>query len=59
MFKGCITALVTPFKSGKIDYKALEKLISLQIKEGINGIVLCGSTGEAATISKDERKEQP
>ncbi len=57
MFKGCITALVTPFKSGKIDYKALEKLISLQIKEGINGIVLCGSTGEAATISKDERKE--
>ena len=57
MFKGCITALVTPFKSGKVDYKALEKLISLQIKEGINGIVLCGSTGEAATISKDERKE--
>jgi len=57
MFKGCITALVTPFKNGKLDLKALEKLISWQIKEGINGIVLCGSTGESATVSQEERKE--
>lgn len=57
MFTGCITALVTPFKKGKIDFKALEKLLNHQIKGGIDGIVLCGTTGESPTLSKDERKE--
>ena len=57
MFSGAITALVTPFKNGKIDYDAAEKLIEFQIKEGINGLVPCGSTGESATMSHDEHKE--
>ena len=57
MFKGCITALVTPFRKGKIDFKALEKLITWQIEQGINGLVLCGSTGEASTLTVDEKEE--
>jgi 4-hydroxy-tetrahydrodipicolinate synthase len=57
MFKGCITALVTPFKNGKIDYKALEKLFAYQINGGVDGIVLCGSTGEAATLTVDEKED--
>ncbi|HSW47940.1 MAG TPA: 4-hydroxy-tetrahydrodipicolinate synthase, partial [Candidatus Saccharimonadales bacterium] len=47
---GAITALVTPFKqSGEIDVASLEKLVDWQIESGINGLVPCGSTGEAAT----------
>ncbi len=57
MFSGAITAIVTPFKNGKIDYDAYEKIIEFQIEQGINGIVPCGSTGESATMSHDEHKE--
>jgi 4-hydroxy-tetrahydrodipicolinate synthase len=57
MFKGAITALVTPFRGGEIDEKALEKLIEFQIEQGINGIVPCGTTGEAPTLSYDEHKK--
>lgn len=54
-FAGAITALVTPFlKSGVIDIKALENLVEFQITQGINGLVPCGSTGEAATMSVEE-----
>lgn len=57
MFKGAITAIVTPFMNGEIDWKAYEKLISFQIKGGINGIVPCGTTGESATLSYDEHNK--
>ncbi len=57
MFSGAITAIVTPFKNGKIDYDAYEKIIEFQINEGIDGIVPCGSTGESATMSHDEHEE--
>lgn len=54
-FSGAITALVTPFtKKGKVDVQALESLVDFQITEGIDGIVACGSTGEAATLSPEE-----
>lgn len=56
MFKGSIVALVTPFKNGKIDEKALEELIEFQIKNGTDGILPCGCTGEAATLSMEEQK---
>lgn len=56
MLKGIITALVTPFADGKVDEAAFEKLTDWQIKEGINGIIATGSTGEAATLSPDEQK---
>jgi len=47
MFKGSIVAIVTPFKDGRIDEKSLKDLIEFQIKNGTNGIVPCGTTGES------------
>jgi len=58
MFKGSYVALITPFDDkGEIDEKGLEKLINFQINNGTNGIVPCGTTGESATLSHDERKK--
>ncbi|MEW6087802.1 MAG: 4-hydroxy-tetrahydrodipicolinate synthase [bacterium] len=56
MFKGAMTAIVTPFKEGKVDEKALQKLIEFQIKGGIKGIIPCGTTGESATLAFEEHK---
>lgn len=55
LFKGCATALITPFKDGKIDYVAMGKIIENQIKEGIDALVVCGTTGEASTLSDKEK----
>ena len=57
MFKGSFVAIVTPFKNGKVDYDTFKKLIEFQIKEGTNGIVPCGTTGESATLSHQEHEE--
>ncbi|MEK6759385.1 MAG: 4-hydroxy-tetrahydrodipicolinate synthase [Deltaproteobacteria bacterium] len=54
MFTGSITALVTPFKDGKVDEAALRRLIDFQIENGINGVVPCGTTGESATLNYEE-----
>ena len=54
MFPGCLTALVTPFRDGAIDTKALAALVEEQIAAGVNGLVPCGSTGESATMSHEE-----
>jgi 4-hydroxy-tetrahydrodipicolinate synthase len=54
MFRGAITALVTPFKDGKVDEKALRELIEFQIEAGIDGLVPCGTTGESPTLTHDE-----
>jgi 4-hydroxy-tetrahydrodipicolinate synthase len=48
------TALITPFKNNKIDEKALENIIEIQIKNGIDGIVPCGTTGESPTLNHEE-----
>jgi len=55
--QGCLTALVTPFRGGQIDHAALAELVERQIAAGINGLVPCGSTGEAATLTHDEHVE--
>ena len=56
-WKGCGTALVTPFdEKGRIDFGALESLVNGQIVAGIDFLVPCGTTGESATLSRDERK---
>jgi 4-hydroxy-tetrahydrodipicolinate synthase len=56
-WKGCGTALVTPFdEKGRIDFRALAKLVDWQIEQGIDFLVPCGTTGESATLSGDERK---
>lgn len=56
MFKGSYVALVTPFKNGVVDEKAFKKLIQFQLDNGTDGIVPCGCTGEAATLSHEEQK---
>ncbi|MCX7648344.1 MAG: dihydrodipicolinate synthase family protein, partial [Elusimicrobiales bacterium] len=56
-FKGCYTAIVTPFKNGKIDFKSLEKLLDYQIKSKVSGVVPCGSTGEGSVLKEDEYLE--
>jgi 4-hydroxy-tetrahydrodipicolinate synthase len=53
---GVHTALVTPFRDGALDETALGKLIEFQLNEGIDGLVPCGSTGEAATLSYEEHE---
>lgn len=54
MFKGSITALITPFKDGEIDWPAFENFVEWQIDQGSHGVVPCGTTGESPTLSHDE-----
>ena len=56
MFKGSITALVTPFRDGAIDWQAFEAFVDWQITEGSHGLVPVGTTGESPTLSHDEHK---
>ena len=56
MFKGALTALVTPFKDNSIDEEALSKHIENQIEGNINGLVPCGTTGESATLTHEEHR---
>jgi 4-hydroxy-tetrahydrodipicolinate synthase len=54
--KGVYTAIVTPFdRNGNIDFTALESILKMQIDAGVSGIVVCGTTGEAATLSIEEK----
>ncbi len=57
MFTGAATALVTPFKDGKVDFPALGRLIDWQILQGIDALVICGTTGEASTLNDEEHIE--
>lgn len=58
VFKGCSTALVTPFtEDNNIDFNALDALIDYQLGKGVNSIVALGTTAEAATLTDDEKKE--
>ena len=57
VFTGAATAIITPFKNDKIDYEKFKELIDWQIAEGIDAIVVCGTTGEASTLSDDEHKD--
>ena len=54
MIFGSLTALVTPFKNGQVDAIAYQEFINWQIRSGTNGLVPCGTTGEASTLSKEE-----
>ncbi len=57
LFKGAATALITPFKDGKIDYVSMGRLVEWQISQGIDALVVCGTTGEASTLSNKEKTE--
>lgn len=55
MVKGTSTALITPFTNDKIDFDALEKLLEFQLNGGVNSLVVLGTTGEPATMSREEK----
>lgn len=57
VFEGMATALITPITENGIDFEAFGKLIDWQIAEGIDGIVVCGTTGEGSTLTDAEHKE--
>ena len=56
MFQGAIVATITPFRNGKLDESALKKLVEFQIRNGTDGIVPCGTTGESATLAYEEHE---
>lgn len=58
IFKGVATALVTPMtETGAVDYDAFRRLIDWQIEQGINGLVICGTTGEGSTLTDEEHRQ--
>ncbi len=58
MFKGSITALITPFtETGDVDWKAFDNFVEWQIEQGADGVVPCGTTGESPTLTHDEHKQ--
>jgi 4-hydroxy-tetrahydrodipicolinate synthase len=57
LFTGTCTALVTPFLDGAVNYPMMEQLLRRQIDSGIHAVVICGTTGEAPTLSDDEKLE--
>lgn len=57
LFKGCGTALITPFTENGINFKEFEKLIEDQIANQVDAIIVCGTTGESSTMTLEERKE--
>lgn len=57
LFKGCCTAMSTPFTEDGINYPEFEKLINKQIESGIDAILVCGTTGESSTMTESEKKD--
>ena len=57
IFEGMATALITPITENGIDFEAFAKLIDWQIEKGINGLVVCGTTGESSTLTDEEHRE--
>ena len=57
IFKGCGTALATPFDENGINFKVFEEMIENQIKNNVDALIVCGTTGESATMTEKERKD--
>lgn len=57
IFQGVATALITPINENGVDYAALKKLVNWQIEEGINALVICGTTGENSTLTDAEHRQ--
>ena len=57
IFRGAATALVTPLNENGVDYVELERLINWQIEEGIDGLVIAGTTGEGSTLTDEEHRD--
>ena len=56
VFKGIATALITPTTPTSVDYEKFGKLIDWQIEEGIDGLVICGTSGESSTLTDKEHR---
>ena len=56
IFEGIATALVTPLTDSGVDFDSMGRLIDWQIEEGIDALVICGTTGEGSTLSDEEHK---
>lgn len=57
VFKGCGTAIATPFDENGVNYCEFEKLLEFQVANGADAIIVCGTTGESSTMTDSERKE--
>lgn len=57
IFKGCGTAIITPFNENGVNFDEFKKLIEFQISEGTDALIVCGTTGEASTMTLEERKK--
>lgn len=57
VFKGCGTAIITPFTEDGVNFEEFRKMIEFQISEGIDSIIVCGTTGESSTMTTEEKKE--
>lgn len=57
IFSGVGTAIITPFKNGEIDYESYGRIVEFQIAGGVDSIVVCGTTGEAATLTDEEHRD--
>ena len=57
IFQGSAVAIVTPFNESGVNFKKLEELLEWHIKEGTDAIVICGTTGEATTMTEKEKKD--
>lgn len=57
IFKGCGTAISTPFTQDGINFEEFGKLIEFQISEGVDSIIVCGTTGESSTMTEKEKKD--
>lgn len=57
LFKGCGTAIATPFTDNGVNFEEFKKLIEFQISEGADAIIVCGTTGESSTMTLEEKKQ--
>lgn len=57
LFKGCGTAIITPFDDNGVNFNEFKKLIEFQISEGVDALIVCGTTGESSTMTLEERKQ--
>lgn len=57
IFKGCGTAIITPFNDNGINFTEFRKLIEFQIKNKVDAIIVCGTSGESSTMTLDEKKQ--
>ena len=57
IFKGCGTAIITPFTDDGVNFEEFGKMIEFQIENGADAIVVCGTTGESSTMTEKERKD--